>query len=248
MVLRLDGEGDRQDLPLPARRARTPAAHRAQPRHDRQARRAGAKRSERLAEAEAEAGPPRDGDGALLPGGAPVRGRAARRVRDRRREALPARRRSCAATTRCASTRRTASSTWTCRGTARSCRATCTSRRATGAKPLVFYVPGCDQTKEAWPHPYYNQALQRGMHAFSFDGPGQGESNLRGIRLTADNYEEAASAAIDYLAQAPGSRSEEDRRLRALLRLVLGHAHRGEGAPHRRGARRRGRRSSTSTT
>jgi alpha-beta hydrolase superfamily lysophospholipase len=72
-----------------------------------------------------------------------------------------------------------------------------------GKKPLVFYVPGCDQTKEAWPHPYYNHALQRGMHAFSFDGPGQGESNLRGIRLTADNYEEAASAAIDYLVGRP---------------------------------------------
>jgi dipeptidyl aminopeptidase/acylaminoacyl peptidase len=72
-----------------------------------------------------------------------------------------------------------------------------------GRKPLVFYVPGCDQTKEAWPHPYYNQALQRGMHAFSFDGPGQGESNLRGIRLTADNYEEAASAVFDYLEQRP---------------------------------------------
>jgi len=72
-----------------------------------------------------------------------------------------------------------------------------------GRKPLVFYVPGCDQTKEAWPHPYYNQALQRGMHAFSFDGPGQGESNLRNIRLTADNYEDAASAAIDYLIERP---------------------------------------------
>ena len=72
-----------------------------------------------------------------------------------------------------------------------------------GRKPLIFYVPGCDQTKEAWPHPYYNQALQRGMHAFSFDGPGQGESNLRGIRLTADNYEDAASAAIDYLLKRP---------------------------------------------
>lgn len=70
-------------------------------------------------------------------------------------------------------------------------------------KPLVFYVPGCDQTKEAWPHPYYNQAQQRGMHAFSFDGPGQGESNLRGIRLTADNYEQAAGAAIDYLMKRP---------------------------------------------
>jgi dienelactone hydrolase len=72
-----------------------------------------------------------------------------------------------------------------------------------GKKPLVFYVPGCDQTKEVWPHPYYNQALQRGMHAFSFDGPGQGESNLRGIRLTADNYEEAASAVIDHLLKRP---------------------------------------------
>ena len=72
-----------------------------------------------------------------------------------------------------------------------------------GSKPLVFYVPGCDQTKEAWPHPYYNQALQRGMHVFSFDGPGQGESNLRGIRLTADNYEDAASAAIDALVKRP---------------------------------------------
>jgi len=72
-----------------------------------------------------------------------------------------------------------------------------------GPRPLIFYVPGCDQTKEAWPHPYYNQALQRGMHAFSFDGPGQGESNLRGIRLTADNYEDAASAAISYLLTRP---------------------------------------------
>jgi pimeloyl-ACP methyl ester carboxylesterase len=70
-----------------------------------------------------------------------------------------------------------------------------------GAKPLIFYVPGCDQTKEAWPHPYYNQALQRGMHVFSFDGPGQGESNLRGIRLTDDNYEDAAAAVIDVLMQ-----------------------------------------------
>jgi dipeptidyl aminopeptidase/acylaminoacyl peptidase len=41
------------------------------------------------------------------------------------------------------------------------------------------------------------------MHAFSFDGPGQGESNLRGIRLTADNYEEAASAVFDHLEQRP---------------------------------------------
>ncbi|MFI5269363.1 MAG: alpha/beta hydrolase family protein, partial [Chloroflexota bacterium] len=69
--------------------------------------------------------------------------------------------------------------------------------------PCVFYIAGCDQNKENWPHPLYNQAHQRGMHAFSFDGPGQGESNLRDIPLTADNYEQAASAAIDYLIQRP---------------------------------------------
>jgi dipeptidyl aminopeptidase/acylaminoacyl peptidase len=71
------------------------------------------------------------------------------------------------------------------------------------AAPLVFYIPGCDTLKEAWPHPFFNAAHQRGMHVFSFDGPGHAESNLRGIRLTADNFEDAASAALDYLVQRP---------------------------------------------
>ncbi len=85
-------------------------------------------------------------------------------------------------------------------------------------KPLIFYVPGCDQTKEAWPHPYYNQALQRGMHVFSFDGPGQGESNLRGIRLTDDNYEDAAGAAIEYLMK----RKEVDAKKLGVYALSFG--------------------------
>ena len=87
-----------------------------------------------------------------------------------------------------------------------------------GAKPLIFYVPGCDQTKEAWPHPYYNQALQRGMHVFSFDGPGQGESNLRGIRLSDDNYEDAAAAVIDVLMK----RKEVDARKIGVYALSFG--------------------------
>ena len=70
---------------------------------------------------------------------------------------------------------------------------------AEGPAPVVFYIPGCDVTKESWPNPFFNQAHQRGMHAFSFDGPGQGESILRGIALTADNYERAASAAVAAL-------------------------------------------------
>lgn len=74
-----------------------------------------------------------------------------------------------------------------------------------GADPraCIFFIPGCDLTKEAYPHPQMNHALQRGMHLFSFDGPGQGESNLRGIRLTHDNYELAASAVIDHLLERP---------------------------------------------
>jgi dipeptidyl aminopeptidase/acylaminoacyl peptidase len=71
------------------------------------------------------------------------------------------------------------------------------------AAPLVFHIPGCDVTKESWPHPYFNQAHQRGMHVFSFDGPGQAESTMRGIKLEADNYEAAASTALDHLIERP---------------------------------------------
>lgn len=72
-----------------------------------------------------------------------------------------------------------------------------------GPAPCVFFIPGCDMTKEMVPHPRYNYAAQRGMHVFVFDGPGQGESNLRDIALTTDNYESAASAALDYLVERP---------------------------------------------
>jgi hypothetical protein len=79
----------------------------------------------------------------------------------------------------------------------------------TGPAPLIFFIPGCDMTKEMVPHPAYNWATQRGMHLFVFDGPGQGESNLRGIKLTLDNYERAASAALTHLIARPDV--DEDR-------------------------------------
>jgi pimeloyl-ACP methyl ester carboxylesterase len=72
-----------------------------------------------------------------------------------------------------------------------------------GPAPLIFFIPGCDMTKEMVPHPLYNFAVQRGMHLFAFDGPGQGESNLRELRLTTDNYERAASAALTELLSRP---------------------------------------------
>ncbi|MFC1984362.1 alpha/beta hydrolase family protein [Chloroflexota bacterium] len=73
----------------------------------------------------------------------------------------------------------------------------------TNPAPLLFYIPGCDVFKEIYPAPHFNVIHQRGMHIFSFDGPGQPESNMRGIQLTDDNYEQAASTALDYLVQRP---------------------------------------------
>ncbi len=65
--------------------------------------------------------------------------------------------------------------------------------------PTVIYVPGMDQTKEAYPKAYANHAIQRGMNIISIDGPGQGNSNIQKIRAVGDNYERAGAAVIDYL-------------------------------------------------
>jgi dipeptidyl aminopeptidase/acylaminoacyl peptidase len=69
--------------------------------------------------------------------------------------------------------------------------------------PVVLFLPGMDMTKEAFPNPLANPFLLRGMHVLSIDGPGQGISNIRKIRVNDDNYERAASAAIDYLMSRP---------------------------------------------
>ncbi len=69
--------------------------------------------------------------------------------------------------------------------------------------PLLFYVPGSDVTAETFPEPGDNPAHERGMHVFSFDGPGQGSANMSGIRLTPDAYESAAKPMLDALARRP---------------------------------------------
>ena len=78
-----------------------------------------------------------------------------------------------------------------------------------GPAPLVFFIPGCDMTKEFVPHPLYNWATQRGMHLFCFDGPGQGECNIRDLKLTLTNYEEAAVTALDHLVERPEIDAEQ---------------------------------------
>jgi len=65
--------------------------------------------------------------------------------------------------------------------------------------PALIYIPGCDMTKEIYPDPRINHAHHRGMHMLVMDGPGQGTSNLRNIKLTPDNYERAIMAVADWL-------------------------------------------------
>lgn len=69
--------------------------------------------------------------------------------------------------------------------------------------PCIIYLPGMDQTKEAFPHARSNPALARGMHVISVDGPGQGNSNMQKIRAVGDAYERAGAAVIDYLMTRP---------------------------------------------
>jgi pimeloyl-ACP methyl ester carboxylesterase len=69
--------------------------------------------------------------------------------------------------------------------------------------PTVLYCPGMDNTKEGFPDPSNNVYRKRGMHILAIDGPGQGVSNLRKIRVTDDNYEHAAKTFIDWLVKRP---------------------------------------------
>jgi len=60
-----------------------------------------------------------------------------------------------------------------------------------------------DGVKENVADPQVNPSIRRGMNLIVMDGPGQGMSNIRKIRVTHDNYERAASAVIDYLVSRP---------------------------------------------
>jgi pimeloyl-ACP methyl ester carboxylesterase len=84
--------------------------------------------------------------------------------------------------------------------------------------PTILLVPGMDMTKESLPSPLDNLFVKRGVHVLALDGPGQGISNLRKIRVDADNYAEAGRATLDYLVE----RREVDPDQIALLGLSMG--------------------------
>ena len=66
-------------------------------------------------------------------------------------------------------------------------------------KPTVLILPGMDALKEDVANPFDNDYTQRGMNVCAMDGPGQGECNFNESWLTADNYQQAAAAVIDWL-------------------------------------------------
>jgi pimeloyl-ACP methyl ester carboxylesterase len=71
-----------------------------------------------------------------------------------------------------------------------------------GPWPCVIFLPGTDMHKEQIPNPEDNIFTKRGVACLALDGPGQGESLLRMLKVHVEtwNYERAVSAAIDYLA------------------------------------------------
>jgi pimeloyl-ACP methyl ester carboxylesterase len=74
-----------------------------------------------------------------------------------------------------------------------------------GPFPCVIFIPGTDMHKEQVPNPEDNIFVKRGMAVLALDGPGQGESLLRMLKVRVEtwNYERAVSAAIDYLETRP---------------------------------------------
>ncbi|MBI3015493.1 MAG: alpha/beta hydrolase [Candidatus Tectomicrobia bacterium] len=75
-------------------------------------------------------------------------------------------------------------------------------REVQGKVPAILGIPGMDSVKEEGSL-YGDSFLERGLAVLRLDGPGQGTSNLRKIRVTATNYAEAGTAALELLARRP---------------------------------------------
>ena len=68
-----------------------------------------------------------------------------------------------------------------------------------GPFPLVFLLPGVDSVKEEF-FLFSEVLLKRGIATLAFEGPGQGETRAYRAMI---KYEEAFSAAFDYVAALP---------------------------------------------
>ena len=70
--------------------------------------------------------------------------------------------------------------------------------------PTILRVPGMDMAKEETPNPSQNRFVDRGINVLTIDGPGQGETRLRGVcDSDYETYQKAGRAAIDWLVDRP---------------------------------------------
>lgn len=78
------------------------------------------------------------------------------------------------------------------------------SKRNDETIPCVVVVPGMDTFKEELVRLYGDKFLQRGFAVLAIDGPGQGESLARGLKLSADNFDRAGKAVMDKVVSFSG--------------------------------------------
>ena len=65
--------------------------------------------------------------------------------------------------------------------------------------PVVVMLPGMDTFKEQLVWAYGDKTVERGMAALAIDGPGQSESLINGLKVTADNFANTGVAVLDWI-------------------------------------------------
>jgi pimeloyl-ACP methyl ester carboxylesterase len=65
--------------------------------------------------------------------------------------------------------------------------------------PLVIMLPGMDTFKEKLVWGYGDKMLERGFACLAIDGPGQSETLMKGLKVTADNFGDAGRACVAWV-------------------------------------------------
>lgn len=69
--------------------------------------------------------------------------------------------------------------------------------------PVVIMLPGMDTFKEKLVWGYGDKMIERGFAALAIDGPGQSETLMNGLRVTADNFGDAGRACLAWIDSRP---------------------------------------------
>jgi pimeloyl-ACP methyl ester carboxylesterase len=72
-----------------------------------------------------------------------------------------------------------------------------------GPLPVVLSCGGMDAPKELNVNLYGDKFLERGLAVLAFDGPGQGEAPVRGLKFTNTAWIDAGEAVVSWIAGRP---------------------------------------------